>query len=275
MKHARKSQSNNPETAVEKAAMAAPWEEDVRQCWASLLLEIPLLPMDEHLTRAREICRTMIKSGGGRAAALIGFALNYREFVAIHYRLARYVQPTGEIDRLSPLAGAILLRDELRSAHAASLVAQEELRLSNEGKMEALRKLHEIIKPPRETHRNYQIWIAINEVLKEWAVTQNQSTQSTTSGSSPDEAPFPTTSDVRRWIDAHPADSRFDTIRNLDEKGWFRLREESGINVGEKAFHVLLALAGLSVSDVDMTGWDEFHPTSVLKRGGRGKARND
>jgi len=261
---------------MKAARIAEAWQAEAEKCWRRLLIEIPLYPINVHLTMAEAICRDLCKATSARVSVVFSFALNYREFLAIHFRLARSVQPTGDaIDRLSPIAGAIVTRDPLRWDLATSLLKNEMGRLRDNGDKDGIRKLQDLVKPPLETHRNYQIWIAIDEVLKEWAVTQNQSTQSTTSGPSPDEAPFPTTSDVRRWIDAHPADSRFDTIRNLDEKGWFRLREDSGINVGEKAFHVLLALAGLSVSDVDMTGWDDFHPTSVLKRGGRGKARND
>ncbi len=128
-------------------------------------------------------------------------------------------------------------------------------------------------KPPRETHRNFQIWLAIDEVVNEWAQAQNQSTQSACRGSSPGELPFPTTSDVRRWIAAHSADSRFDTLRTLDDKGWNRLKEDAGINVTEHAYDMLAGLSGLALSTAELAGCDEFLPTSVLERGGRGEAR--
>ena len=275
MKSPRKSQSKNPASAEEMSAeRTAAWQADAAQCRARLLLEIPLLPMDEHLPRAQEICHELCKTGPARIAVMMSFALNYREFIAIHFRLARAVQPTGDkIDRLSALAGAIVTRNESRFDFATSLWAQEEVRLSEKGDMEAIRKMHDLLEPARETHRNYQIWLAVDEVVKEWALAQNPPKQATRPESLPGEMPFPTMSDVRRWIAVHTEDSRFDTIRTLDEKGWHRLREDSGVNVGEKAYHVLAEMSGMRLNAAELAGFDEFLPTSILERGGRGKAR--
>lgn len=274
MKPVRKSQCSNPASAEKKSSeVAAALQADFAPCWARLLLEIPLLPMDEHLPRAQEICRELCKTGPAKATAMLSFALNYREFLAIHFRLARAVQPTGDtIARLSPLAGAIVTRDELRFGLATSLLEKEERRLRDCEDMDGIRELRELIKLPRETHRNYQIWLAIDEVLKEWAIAHQQSMQSTCNRSLSGEVPFPTTSDVRRWIAAHPADSRFGAIRTLDEKGWNRLRNESGVNVEKQAYNMLAELSGLKLSAAEFDACDELPPTSVLKIGGRGKA---
>ena len=274
MKRVRKSQCSNSAPAEKQSSeVAAALQADLAPCWARLLLEIPLLPMDEHLPRAQEICRELCKTGLAKVIAMMGFALNYREFIAIHFRLARAVQPTGDtIARLSPLAGAIVTRDELRLSLATSLLVQEERRLRDCEDMDGIRELRELIKLPRETHRNYQIWLAIDEVVKEWALAQNSPKQATRAESLPGVMPFPTLSDVRRWIVAHDKDSRFDTIRTLDEKGWNRLREDSGVNVGEKAYYVLAELFRLKLSAAEFGACDELPPTSVLKIGGRGKA---
>ena len=269
MKEPRKPRIKKRQTAEMKAAqIAETWQAEAEQCWLRLLIEIPLHPMDEHLSLVDEICRDLCKTTQARVTVVFSFALNYREFLAIHFRLARSVQPTGDtINHLSPIAGAIVTRDPLRLDLATSLLENEIRRLGGNGDKEGIRKLQDLIKPPLEMHRNYQIWVAIDEILKEWATTRE------TRGHQSNDPPFPDTSDIRRWVASRRDDNRFGSLRTLDDNGWFRLREDCGINRKDQAYRILIELNGGSITDLELAGCRKCLESSIFEIGGRGEAR--
>jgi hypothetical protein len=153
--------------------IAAKIDSDTVRCWERLLMEIPLFPAEDHYRRAQEI---VMEEGGGAAKmnALISFILNYREFHAIHYRLARAVQPTGKkIKPISPIAGAIVTKDETRFELANRLLDREISRLVGQNDMTTAKEIKELSKKTVETHRNYRIWVFLYEMLEELPLPQN------------------------------------------------------------------------------------------------------
>lgn len=230
-------------------------EEGIR-CWRRLLIEIPLLPMADHLRRAKEICGEMCTHGSVRIASVTAFIFNYHEFVAIHYRLARAVQPIRKIATLSPIAGVIVLGDEKRSEHAEYLMGKELIKLLKNDDLDGVKKIRSLIRRPCETHRNYQIWVAIAEVIKESDGVLSK---------------FPDRADVQRWI-AGRKDPCFVSMHNLDSKGWDRLWEDSGVNTGTNAISEFL---GMDLSDPAFSDAAPLVRTAVLDPGVRGKARLD
>lgn len=246
--------------------MAADMKTEGIQCWNRLLMEIPMLPMEDHLRRAKEICGEMCTYGSVRNASVLGFIMNYREFVAIHYRLARAVQPTGKtIKPLSPIAGAIVLADEKRAEHADYLLGQELLKLVRNDDLAAVKKIQALIKQPCETHRNYQIWVAIGEIIEEWDSSQSQL-------SDDEPPPYPDRADVQRWI-ARRKDPCFASMQSLDSKGWDRLWEDSGVDTGTNAFGYISALLGMDLDGPAFSGATPIITTAVLDPGVRGKGK--
>ena len=139
----------------------------------------------------------------------------------------------------------------------------ELIKLLRNDDLAAVKKIQSLIKQPCETHRNYQIWVAIDEILQEWASSQSQS-------SNDELPPYPDRGDVQRWI-AEREEPRFASMQNLDSSQWNRLWKDSGVDTGTNAFGAISELLGMDPSDPAISNAVPLMTTAVLDAGVRGK----
>ena len=237
--------------------------------------------MEDHLESAKNIIRETCKNTPSAIGSYGAFIVNYREFLAIHYRLARAVQPTGtKIKPISPIAGAIVTKDPIRSGMATRLLDQKVSRLLDKKDLTGAKKIQALSKQPVEIHRNYNVWVLLNEMIDE----QNNQLEQSDSRKAAEIYHIPTKADFKRWVKGKNNGSRFYEFQRLEEQGWDRVWKKSGIEVAEEAYRMLAEAAGTSLDVPEVKNFfkklsevPEEHrfKTSILDRGGRGKAPYD
>jgi hypothetical protein len=134
------------------------------------------------------------------------------------------VQPLGKkLDPLAATIGAIRLRDKACGGAAAQHLSDIVIKAFSDDDKNTLDRIKKLSTTELRKHRNFQIWIAIEETIKEHSKLAIKDDPQTMVH------PTPTTSDIRRFVENRLGNESFDDLPGpKDHKGWTRLWENSG-----------------------------------------------
>ncbi|MEI7910850.1 MAG: hypothetical protein WCK77_14530 [Verrucomicrobiota bacterium] len=230
--------------------------------WMAVTRAVPIFPVEEQQQKVIEIHRNLFAGTVPAAIAAVAFLVTQRQFIAAHYRLARAVQPTGKIlDPLAATIGAIVLEDKTHYESATAHLADKVIEALKCGDKSTLQRIQKLFKPRNQMHRNFQIWVAIAEFLDTVAkdatanVSPSEHLDTGSLGSAPQYPRMPSTADIKDYVTERCSDPRFFSLKTLDNKGWARLWEDSGVD---------------SKSRVTVQSGHD----SILPKGRRGKGKN-
>lgn len=158
------------------------------------------------------------------------------QFTGIRYRLSRAVQPIGRtLDPLAATIGAIRLHDKTCSETASQHLSTTIIKAFQKNDKATLARIKKLSTIEPRSHRNYQIWIAIEEIVREQArITMNAGSSIGVTDGDPavmkgSISPMPTTSEIRRYVAKRANNPSFsDLPKPKDHKGWTRLWIDSG-----------------------------------------------
>lgn len=252
---------NEIESSMESRTQAASQRQDsmnssMTEFWQVIMKVIPLYPPAEQEQKFNEIYQSRFKGKFPRMHAVVSFRLCQRQFIALHYRFARVVQPLGPI--LDPLAapiGVLVLERKNCYKQAALIVSDKVIdALKNEDKG-TLALIKKFFRRGKELHRNAQIWVAIEELTRERMESGTHATSQAAIDAGGQFPPMPSTSDIKRYVAERMLDPRFSMLPTpLDKKGWIRLWNDSGV-------------------DLEAADCLKFDENSMIPIGKRGKAR--
>jgi hypothetical protein len=210
-----KSKEENMATGSEQPGGIDPKKIPIAQFWKACM-SVVILPIHEW---DQAIYSYFVQKLQGRLSPMwaVSILIHFKpQLIAQHYRLARAVQCTGQI--LDPLAapiGAIRLRDKNHAKTAAEYIGQQAVKAFEAGDNATLARIKRLSSIPLRKHRNFQVWVAIDELVGK----QAGSVAST----------MPDTVEIRRYVEKHSDDPSFDDLPGpKDHKGWTRLWGDSG-----------------------------------------------
>ncbi len=158
--------------------------------------------------------------------------------LATRQMLGRAVQPTGELNDLAPVIGAIRL-DDRASAESKAYLAARVAHAVSEANSTVLKRLARLVDEPLGTHPNYMIWNAIREML------QKRCYQPSTQASAMFESHFdlrpdfnsrgdfrttffPDSKEVRAYVNLPKNSGRFLALQQKSDSQWTTLWQQSG-----------------------------------------------
>lgn len=228
---AKQAKANNDKFPVEpgpshespvRGGTKVPCTPEAVEFWQACL-RTSFLPPSQHIRQMMADYRKEAVEGLSLLGAAGPLVVLQHQFAAIRYRLSRAVQPTGmPLDPLAAAVGAVRLQDPLCSRLAAAHLRDVISASKSAGDDLILGRLRDLSKAPLGKHRNYKVWMVINELY------QSQMYQ-------PDGSPNqgltfrdPTTRDVKKYVADRPDETQWGDLRSLDDSGWAVLFQESG-----------------------------------------------
>lgn len=201
-------------------------------------LRMAFLPQEDQVEAITKIARHQFAGKIPLARAIQSHLLAQPDRVAMHFRLARAVQPTGKtLDPLAATIGAIRLNDKDCSAAAAQYLGEKVVEAFETNDKATLSRIQKLSAVKLRNHRNYQIWIAIDEILKNQAnkivsSSPHAENQNGAHNINTADYPMPTTSEIKRFVSTRSGDIAFDKLpKPEDLKGWTRLWKDSGASL--------------------------------------------
>ena len=120
-----------------------------------------------------------------------------------------------KLDPLAATIGAIRLNDKACGVAAAQHLSEAVVKAFQKNDKAMLARIGRLSTTPLGNHRNFQIWLAIEALIKQQAGSLN--------------APMASTADVRRYVEKHSSNESLDDLPGpKDHKGWTRLWQASG-----------------------------------------------
>jgi hypothetical protein len=192
-----------------------------------LCLKTSFLPAEDQIQTVMEIASKQFV--GKIPLHFVGqyLLMSQPQFTTLHYRLARAVQPMGKkLDPLAATIGAIRLNDKVCGVDAAQHLSATIIKAFQVNDKNTLARIRRLSSTELRNHRNFQIWLTIEEMLKKQSVKPPEEVPQSM------DFPMPTTSEIRRYVENHPGKTSFDDLpKPKDHKGWTRLWQDSGASM--------------------------------------------
>ncbi len=207
--------SEKPKEAKARFTKLDPSKLPITRFW-NACRSLAIMPLGDWEQAITGIYAEKFKDSLPLEAAHMVFENFKAQILAEHYRLARSVQPLGSnLDPLAAAIGAVRSRDPRYAKLAAEHIGNVAIKAFENGDKATLARIQKLSAVKLPNHRNFQVWIAIEEYMRKTPGT-------------PD-APMPTTADIRRHVVKHAGNESFSKLPGTkDNKGWTRLWEDSG-----------------------------------------------
>ena len=196
------------------------------------LRKLSTLPIEHHHTAAWEFFKQSFSEKLSEVEAQPAIALGLVFMKSLHMAFGRAVQPTGELNPIAAAIGAIRLGDP-ESHFAKQQVADVVIRAYQANDSHVIAAIKRFATSPLGKHRNFQVWIAIRELLESQAfgaskILSTQLEEKLKSG--PLEVRFlPTTKEVKDYVKKHSTADRFSKLPpNEDGPSWAKVFALSG-----------------------------------------------
>lgn len=189
-------------------------------------------PVAEHRSFAVSLYEKKYLQRYGAPMHEVIFEKNLAYMAALRNKLGRSIQPLGVMDDLAPVIAAIRLQGCQRES-AAVFLAQAVLEALRNGDKKFMGRVKKISKATLGDHRNYQIWVAIGEVLEsgQFAPSEPLGRALQDVGIVTESKYYPTTQEVKEYAIARRTSGAMG-FGNLpadhDVTGWSRLWKSSG-----------------------------------------------
>lgn len=191
-------------------------------------------PEKQHREIAKQLYREKYEARYGEKLPDCMLELNLTFMAARRFALGRSVQPTGELDDMAPVIGAVRLKG-MESQAAAEWVGRQTIAALENGDDGFLKRLKRFSAATLGDHRNYQVWVAIGQMLESGKFEPSKMLTADLQKEIPDwNQPmkfFPNSAEVRQYVIRNRANGvqGFGNMPgNQDTGGWSRLWSASG-----------------------------------------------